>query len=305
MPTDFGDDSVYLNRVKADWSLPLSKGEIVGHGIGVETSSGSPVIRIYAKGMTSERAFRRAHSIPNAIDGLETRIARTSGLEALSSPGRQRTRPILGGLSVAHYDATAGTIGCFVEDEHGAVFILSNNHILANVNRANLGDPILQPGPRDGGVRSDKVGELSHFEDLDFPGPNAMDAAVARVLDDGGIDRKILSLGAVVPPAQAVQVDQRVRKYGRTTGDTTGIVDDVSADLLVSMPVGGDALFTEQISIRSKNGKPFAKPGDSGSLIVDANMNAPVALLFAGDETTTLATPISRILKAFGMTILA
>jgi hypothetical protein len=235
-------------------------GEIVGHGIGAQTASGSPVIKIYARGMTSEKMFRRAHSIPDAIDGLETRIVHTSGLKALTSPARKRTRPICPGISIAHRDVTAGTLGCFVEDEHGTVFILSNNHVLANVNAGSPGDPILQPSPKDGGIKNDKIGELARFETLDFSGPNAMDAAVARILDDGGINRTILSIGTVVPPAQPVEIDQQVRKYGRTTGDTTGLVDDVSADVSVLMSPGGDALFTEQISIRSENGGPSPSP---------------------------------------------
>jgi hypothetical protein len=40
---------------------------------------------------------------------------------------------------------SSGTLGCRVKDG-SAVYILSNNHVLANSNEAEPGDAILQPG---------------------------------------------------------------------------------------------------------------------------------------------------------------
>lgn len=57
---------------------------------------------------------------------------------------QQRNRPLRLGGSVGHFKVTAGTLGCFVRDRTtGAVLILSNNHVLANENRAKKGDNIL------------------------------------------------------------------------------------------------------------------------------------------------------------------
>src|SRR5256885_12833142 len=52
--------------------------------------------------------------------------------------------PILG-FSVGHPAITAGSIGARVTDGVN-VYILSNNHVLANSNDASIGDPELQPG---------------------------------------------------------------------------------------------------------------------------------------------------------------
>ncbi len=52
------------------------------------------------------------------------------------------------GSSIGHYKVTAGTLGGFVRDREG-VYILSNNHVLANSNKAEGPDPILLPGPAD------------------------------------------------------------------------------------------------------------------------------------------------------------
>jgi hypothetical protein len=89
----------------------------------------------------------------------------------------KRTRPAKGGYSVGHYGITAGTIGTSVYDilPGGSTsgspaigvgmppryYILSNNHVLANVNDAKIGDPILQPGPYDGGTDpADRIATL-------------------------------------------------------------------------------------------------------------------------------------------------
>lgn len=62
---------------------------------------------------------------------------------------RGRRRPLEAGLSVGLAACEdAGTIGFVVEDER-AYYLLSNNHVLADVNRANPGDPVVQPGGLD------------------------------------------------------------------------------------------------------------------------------------------------------------
>jgi len=78
---------------------------------------------------------------------------------------KRRVRPVMGGYSVAHTAVTAGTIatGCYDESAFpgipGKYYVLSNNHVLANSNAAMIGDPIVQPGPIDGGTMpSDFIG---------------------------------------------------------------------------------------------------------------------------------------------------
>jgi hypothetical protein len=62
------------------------------------------------------------------------------------------------GVSIGHYQVTAGTFGALVTDRAtGERFILSNNHVLANSNDSQLGDAILQPGAIDGGLNPGDV----------------------------------------------------------------------------------------------------------------------------------------------------
>ncbi len=110
--------------------------------------------------------------IPPDVNGARTDVVEIGRLEALTNP-RDRFRPnIPAGVSIGHYMVTAGTLGGIVFDRNtGEPLILSNNHVLANSNEAEIGDAILQPGPTDHGVRPDDVvAKLHRFEMLRFYG---------------------------------------------------------------------------------------------------------------------------------------
>src|SRR2546422_10036838 len=89
--------------------------------------------------------------LPLMLDGIPVTQRGTGRLMALSDPTK-RQRPAPMGFSVGHPAITAGTIGARVRDALGNVYILSNNHVLANSNGASIGDPEYQPGPLDGGT---------------------------------------------------------------------------------------------------------------------------------------------------------
>ena len=240
-----------------------------------------------------------ATRVPETLAGhsVETRVV--GRLVALSTryalqfwPGRvraaaerrdERWRPAPGGVSIGHYLITAGTLGCRVYDNlTGARMILSNNHVLANVNNAKLGDPILQPGPYDGGrVDRDTIARLTRFVEL-RPNGNLVDAAIARPLRDDYLSDTILGLGVVKDVRDPV-VGLVVSKSGRTTGVTSGRVSDVSASVKVWYSDDVYFLFDDQCLTDG----PIGQPGDSGSVIVDGAMNA-VGLLFAGSPLTTV-----------------
>src|SRR2546426_4941565 len=104
----------------------------------------------------------------------------TGRFMALSDPTtRQRPAPL--GYSVGHPAITAGSIGGRVVDGAGAVYVLSNNHVLANSNDASIGDPALQPGPHHGRTPpADQIGPLAPLNTLHFSGrSNTIDAAIA------------------------------------------------------------------------------------------------------------------------------
>src|SRR6266699_2378244 len=109
-----------------------------------------------------------------------TRAAFVVMLMAFSDPTkRQRPAPL--GFSVGHPLITAGSIGARVRDATGHIYVLSNNHVLANSNDANIGDPEYQPGPFDGGGSADQIATLTDFQQITFStaANNTIDAAIA------------------------------------------------------------------------------------------------------------------------------
>src|SRR5437016_8637098 len=105
--------------------------------------------------------------LPSVLDGIPVTAEVAGMLVAFSDPTK-RQRPAPMGFSVGHPAITAGSIGARVVDGSGNVYVLSNNHVLANSNDATIGDAELQPGPYDGGTApADQIGTLAAFNTID------------------------------------------------------------------------------------------------------------------------------------------
>ena len=128
-----------------------------------------------------------------------------------------------------------------------------------------------------------------------------MDAAIATLADVNAAVPDIMTIGPPANPPVAPFIGQLVLKHGRTTGLTFGTVVDVSFDGIVHYDAGV-AYFEDQIVVAGHAG-PFSKRGDSGSLILDSPAAHPVGLLFAGDDSQTIANPIQSVLNRFGATV--
>ncbi|ATB33559.1 hypothetical protein [Melittangium boletus] len=254
-----------------------------------------------ALGREMEREIERLR------DAVEVRV--TGPILALSGeervlPNVRRERPLLPGCSIGHYKATVGTLGAFVRGTTGAVQMLSNNHVLAQVNLAMAGDVILQPGVRDGGLlESDEVGRLSAFHPLQ-PSGNEVDAAVADV------DPAVLPQDFALPGIGALQGLRTgvlagvgpVRKVGRSTGLTHGRITALG---LRNLPVqfGQTVLLFDQVVEIEGMELPFSASGDSGALVVDAERRA-VGLLFGGSDQSTYINPIETVLSVLSIELL-
>ncbi|CAA9265143.1 MAG: hypothetical protein AVDCRST_MAG57-2861 [uncultured Blastococcus sp.] len=244
-----------------------------------------------------------------AASDIELRvIGPVRALSSPSSPGalQQRVRPLRPGLSVAHPSVTAGTLGGFVRTPGGAA-ILSNNHVLAASDAAALGDPVLQPGPADGGAAADRVATLTGFVRFQEDAPNAVDAAVALL--DEGVDAEPGDLPGgpltgPIPGSLDIDPDEAVEKVGRTTGHTSGRITAVEVDGVAVQYDRAVLRFDDQIEIEGSAGA-FSAGGDSGSVIWRSRDRAPLALLFAGSDTggstgagVTFASPLATVLQA-------
>ena len=270
---------------------------VVGLGIGVKfvdgrVLSGESTVRIYVRELLPDQ------HIPEQFGTLPTDIIEAGKFVAYQGP------PVPCGVSVGHPDAGSGTLGCLVE-KAGNHYILSNNHVLAASNAAEPGDSVLQPGP----APDNEIATLEPYQEIDFTdAPNYIDAAIALIGDCNQevVLPEIIGIGLPQTFPLTVSHRQTVLKYGLTTGLTVGFVDDISMNYEVNYE-NGSAKFRNQILIREFDYGHFSQPGDSGSLIVDEETLAPVALLFAGGEVqggpATLANPIDLVLHRYGVTI--
>ena len=223
---------------------------------------------------------------------------------------RSRNRPLRVGSSTGFVPTgfiMAGTLGCFVrKGSSNALYILSNNHVLADENRHKIGKPILQPGTLDGGSAGDAVAKLSAFVKLDPAGTNLVDCAIAKL--NAGIEADVSTLTGIGELsgviARELEVHDVVHKVGRTTGVRHGRVTAIEVDGVTVEYDIGILSFDNQVEVEGAGTQSFSDAGDSGSLIVDDDVKA-AALLFAGGDHggsngkgLTYGNPIRKVLSA-------
>jgi hypothetical protein len=313
----------------------LAQANVVATGVGWKVARGERtdslcvVCSVTRKLPAPEVAARDL--VPAALDGLPTDVVETGPIRALASR-TERFRPAPGGVSIAHRDVTAGTLGCLVR-KNGEILVLSNNHVLANSNAARAGDPILQPGPADGGqLPRDRIAVLHEFVPIRFPEvpsdcpfaggaalawngvagllgsqtrlravrtqveANLVDAALARPLEEGDVVPEILEVGLVEGLGRG-ELGLPLQKSGRTTGTTRGVVEQTDVTVNVQYGPGLVARFTDQLLAGA-----MSQGGDSGSAVLDEERRL-VGLLFAGSETTTVVNRIEHVFSALGVTL--
>ncbi len=226
---------------------------------------------------------------------------------------RSRLRPLRPGGSVGHFRISAGTIGAFAQQKRsGKIVILSNNHVIANENDAKVGDAILQPGDYDNGKRpKDAIATLTRWVNLKPNSKNEVDAAIAALKKSADFDPLNYDVLGTLAGVRTDPILQQiaVAKVGRTTGVTRGRVTASELDDVVVSYDVGLVSFDDQIEIESTGEGPFSSGGDSGSLILDENMNA-CGLLFAGSEAggannrgLTYANPIAPVLSKLAIVL--
>lgn len=279
---------------------------VVGVGVGEKTTEGRLegvlAVKFFVRVKYSEDELSKKDLLPKTISGLPVDVEETGTFRAFAMPNpRKRIRPAQPGSSIGFADPNgqfvmAGTFGALVKKDNN-LFILSNNHVIADENRLPLKSDIFQPGLLDGGkIATDKIAKLSKAINL-VPGVfNKVDAAIAQVNKKSEVSNSILFIGAPKGTQKAV-LDMRVHKFGRTTSYTVGRVVSIDTDVKVAYDTG-EFNFSDQIIIVGANATSFSDSGDSGSLILERSTQKAVGLLFAGSKSHTIANHISDVLSA-------
>jgi len=305
------------------WSYPnvrlVGKGKKVTRGF--NTGRDAVVIGVVQK--LPVTLLKKQEILPSTYKGVETDVIEVGEIRALRTT---RHRPAPGGVSIGHPQVTAGTLGMVIRSSDTR-YILSNEHVLANTNNAQIGDPIYQPGVHDGGGEGDTIAHLTDFIPIEFSETstcpianipvnicnwfakvfnrqtrlkavaepvNLVDCAIALPENDADVSDEILGIG--IPRGFAtVEVGDKVKKSGRTTGLNYGEVTITEATARVNYGVG-TAMFAEQI-ITTK----LAEGGDSGSVVLNEENNV-IGLLFAGSETITIVNDIFNVIDLLEIT---
>jgi len=242
-------------------------------------------IRIYVTEKIPEEKLARDEVIPKVVDGIPTDVVAIGRLRKKQYKGRYRPSPT--GVSTSRADERAsGTIGWWLVDEDGYLYLLSNNHVWAKENLGVRGDKIVQPGVLDGGdPEKDVIAELYDFIPIDFSGAteNYVDVAIATPIDMSQLYVSIMEIGGVAGKRDA-NLNEDVCKVGRSTGKTCGTVTDTSATVIVDYDTGS-ARFTDVFLVQSSS--KIVEAGDSGSPVVSSDGKF-LGLLFAGNDNGTL-----------------
>jgi len=317
----------------------LNRPNVVGVGVGYKTTGKQETSDLCVVVMVRQKMplvdLPEEAIVPQEVAGVRTDVIQVGFIRALETP-TDRWRPAPGGVSLGHYQITAGTLGGVVYDRMtGERLILSNNHVMANSNNARPGDPILQPGPADGGeLGPDTIALLDRFIPIRYnsepptctvaktyawvgnsfayilraehrlqvvqsraTATNLVDAAVARPIDPDYIRDDNLEIGQIDGVVEAT-LEMGVCKSGRTTAFTTGTIRVLDATMTVNYGLERVATFENQIV-----STPMSQGGDSGSLLVTSDTHQAVGLLFAGSSQATIFNPIQAVLDQLRLEI--
>ncbi|MCA9739280.1 MAG: hypothetical protein KC645_16765, partial [Gemmatimonadetes bacterium] len=316
----------------------LARPGVTGVDVGTKIKGGEDTgqlaIRVY---VAEKKDVSAKQKIPAEVEGIPTDVIQltfkpTPAMQRLTEFGPQvdatQYATLEGGMSIgpcrslyleppevptAGNYVFVGTLGCIVEDvASGDAMMLTNFHVAALDNGWTVGDTIAQPGVPDGGsCPTDVTGTLQRavIAGTTAGGNPGVDGAVVRI--NGRPHRcSILDIGDVAGTAVATN-GMNVRKRGRTTELTQGVVQSVNATIVVPYGDGiGDVTLHDQILIRGTpqpNGV-FGLGGDSGSVVVNGDREV-VGLYFAGNDAAPgmpegvigVANPIAAVLAALNV----
>jgi hypothetical protein len=320
----------YAQEANQDRLLALSN--VIGVATGFRMRGGEftdeVVVQIFVERKVEEERLNSWERVPSNVLGYERAEVATDVVETTIPEAQQDTtryRPVPGGCSIgAEARVNAGTLGgwaCDSGDE--AIVLLSNNHVISNLDTLPVLTRIVQPGQVDGGILPDDViGDLKRHVPVNTvanppTGPvptSVVDAAIGRIDPDIDIDHDVIDVGPAIYEVRAPALNMNVQKRGRTTRLTAnGRITSVGMTFNTNYR-GATRISSIQNAFRitSTDGNAFSASGDSGSLIFDQAAGTlegtlpVVGLLYAGGTFAngtpfTDANDINAVFGALGL----
>ncbi|MEU5691436.1 hypothetical protein [Actinosynnema sp. NPDC020468] len=295
----------------------LSRPGVVGVDLGEKTARGRGTGELAIIVFVRRKGPAAQYTLPSDVLGVPTDVVEdvfqphhtVAWAEGVN--GAERHHVIRGGIGVGPGRAVrfvppdvptaadylvAGTIGALVtpRGRHTAM-ALTCFHVACVDDAWAVGDPMVHPSRVDGGHPfHDRVGTLARAA---LSG--AVDAAAIRLTTPHWLP-EVVGMGRVEGHARA-EVAQRVRKRGRTTACTEGVVASTDAVITLDFGVGlGVRTLRDQIRVEG----PFGDHGDSGAVLLD-DLNRVVGLYCGGSRRRAFANPITPVLDQLGVDLLA
>lgn len=319
----------------------FQKANVVATGVGYKSVQGKKTdeLSIICSVATkqSKQSLSSKDILPSTVQGVPVDVNATGIIYAQQSP-TDKFRPAPGGVSVGHFQITAGTLGIWVR-KNNKYYILSNNHVLANSNDGSVGDAILQPGPYDGGINpADQIATLSEFVQIQFEGSgggsscpiaklfaSVLNGAAAVVGSSTRLTPTLVSAStqaannlvdcAIAEPLNQNDVRNEILNIGvvsqtaeatlgmsvKKMGRTTGFTTGTILQVDVTSSVSYGTGKTAVFTDQLMAGA-MSQGGDSGSAVVSSD-NKLVGLLFAGSTSTTIINRIQNVFSALNISL--
>ncbi len=333
----------------------MTRANVVGVGVGFKESGGRPTdteaIVVLVSRKVHPSRLSRADRVPKLLSEVKTDVIEVGDLRILPAADPEdipdleesdrtgRLRPARPGISIGHFQITAGTFGALVYDaDTRAPLILSNNHVLANVTdgrdgRAKEGDPIYQPGRYDGGTEADTIGHLERFVPIvrtaseetcpiarhaerfgNFLLRHTFPAHQMKLIRRTGAENLVdAAVASLIRPSDAtgdILGIGPVKETAKPTpglkvmksGRTSGITRGEIRVIGASVRVGLGEVGSAVFSDQIVT-TALAQPGDSGSLVVTEDGHQAVGLLSAGSSQATVLSDLANVFRLLNVTL--
>lgn len=215
------------------------------------------------------------------------------------------------------------------------IFGISCNHVTGGCGTARPGTPVVVPGIQDVNENwkdIEVIGDHDSAATMSQGLPSIIDSSRNRDLAFFSIRNpdKLSSMQGSgtnaydTPTSFVLDRDLKpstpVKKWGRSTGFTTGDINRISDDdepipyevksffgPMASQTFRGTVYFYNVIEIISFSSKPFSLSGDSGSLVVtnfNNKVNRVVGIVIAGEKDKSIVLPLKPVLLEYGLCLL-
>jgi hypothetical protein len=265
---------------------------VVKIGIGIKETNGvltdETVFRVYVVEKKPLEALPAGEQIPKEIRGFKTDVVVVS--PAAEDDDEDKYRPVTAGIQINRQGGGLGTLGFLAHlVSDNSVVLVSNRHVLYGDNGAD-GTEIGQPlHKKSCCCTCNEIANNVHAV-------QSVDCAIARLKSGVGHEARVEEIGAITGVNSVVQ-GQPVKKRGRTTGLTNGVVSNLD--------MSPDGLEVVEIEVTRNNGNDrFAYRGDSGAPVLNA-ADEIVGIHRASSQDSVVAPnlrsfeiPITRVTEA-------